>query len=58
MTKSVIEDREKILKKYEIKSYTSIKKNKHPLEVRKQRGYQLEAISSQAFVPSKVRFGY
>ena len=58
MAKSVIEDREKILKKYEIKSYTGIKKNKHPLEVRKQRGYQLETISSQAFTPSKVRFIY
>ena len=58
MTKSLIEDRKIILKKYEDKPYAGIKKNIYPLEVRKQRGYQLEAISSQAFVPSKVRFGY
>lgn len=58
MTKSLIEDRKIILKKYEDKPYVGIKKNIYPLEVRKQRGYQLEAISNQNIIPGRVKVGY
>ena len=58
MIKSLTEDRKIILKKYEVKPYVGIKKNKYPLEVRKQRGYQLEAISNQTIISGRVKVGY